>query len=169
MTGGTVTDSTLNIVSQTSGQLVIDGIASTYSDVAAIDDRLSATNRVMSLGDGNDQLTLSDNGTTSDGQCPLSLVGGVTVDFASPSESFVLHSGVGDDTITLAGADSLLNHAITVFGGLGNDTLDGGDGTDQIAGGVGHNRGRSAGDLFIDPASEINEALIVLSKWLTGA
>lgn len=71
--------------------------------------------------------------------------------------------GNGNDQLS-GGAD-----ADTLIGGLGDDTLDGGDGTDRLAGGTGSNRGRSNRDVFIDPRSEINEAMSVFPKWLTGA
>ena len=152
--GGVASESLLSVASAASGQLVIDGVAISYSAVDAIEDRLSATNRTMSIGAGNDHLTLTDNGSSNDGLSRLSLVGGVTFDFAVPSGTLVVHGGAGNDTVTLAGADPLMNRIVSVFGDDGNDSLTGSMRSDSLDGGAGNDvlLGQSGDDTLVGGA-----------------
>ncbi len=144
----------------------------------------STSNMQVTLigGTGNDLLrggSRSDSLDGGDGADTLigndghdSLTGGAGNDLLTGGTgNDVLNGDTGSDTLTGGNGNDQLTggaDADTLIGGLGNDTLDGGDGTDRIAGGVGNNRGRSVGDVFIDPLSEIDELMIVLPKWLTG-
>ncbi|MCX7423933.1 MAG: FG-GAP-like repeat-containing protein [Planctomycetia bacterium] len=151
VTGGHATDNVLSVTNAVSGWFAFDRTTISYSAVRAIEDRLDAANRTMTFGATNDQLTLSDNGASNDGVSRLSLVGGVTFDFAAPSQSFVVHGGAGDDTITLSGADSLLTITVSVFGDDGNDSLIGSMQSDQLDGGSGNDvlLGQSGDDSLV--------------------
>ncbi len=130
------------------------------------DDLLRGGSRSDSFdgGDGNDTLIGNDGHD--------SLTGGANDDLLiGGNGNDVLNGDTGSDTLTGGnGSDKLLGgtDTDTLIGGLGNDTLDGGDATDRVAGGIGNNRGRSIGDVFLDPLSEIDELMTVLPKWLTG-
>jgi Ca2+-binding RTX toxin-like protein len=151
LTGGSATVDTLDFTNASDGQVSLDGLAIKYSGLKSIDDQLSAANRVFKFSDSNDNVTLADNGTTSDGMSRLSLLGGVTVDFASPSDSLVLRAGAGDDTVTLSGADTLMTRTVGVFGDDSNDVLTGSSQADYLDGGAGNDQlfGRSGDDTLV--------------------
>ncbi len=144
----------------------------------------STSNMQVTLigGSGNDVLkggSRSDSLNGGDGSDTLigldghdSLTGGAGNDLLTGGNgNDVLNGDTGSDTLTGGNGNDQLNggdDADTLIGGLGTDTLNGGDGTDRLAGGNGRNRGRSANDVFIDPLSEIDEAMSLLPKWLTG-
>lgn len=129
-------------------------------------DLLKGGSRSDSLdgGDGDDTLLGDDGHDWLTGGLGNDLLSGGTGNdhLSGDAGSDTLSGGSGNDVL-LGGSES-----DTLVGNLGNDTLDGGDGADQLTGGNGNNRGVSSGDRFLGPPSEINEALIVLKKWLVG-
>ena len=151
VTGGDATESLLSVTNAMSGKFAFDSAAISYSAVSTIEDRLNAANRTVTLGATNDQATLSDNGSPNDGLSRLSLVGGVTFDFAAPRGLLVVHSGAGDDTITLTGAYALMNRVVSVFGDDGNDSLTGSMQSDHLDGGLGNDvlLGQSGDDTLV--------------------
>jgi hypothetical protein len=135
LANGSSTDISHAVTDSASGHASLDGRLVRYSGAEAIDDRLAAARRDFQFGDSSDLVTLADNDSSNDGLSRLTLDGGLSIEFATPSESLSLSAGAGDDTVTLAGADDSLTLVVQVFGQDGNDVLVGRMTADSLEGG----------------------------------
>ena len=110
-----------------SGTVDIDGQVITYTGLEPIDDNLDAVNRVFTFGDGDDNITLRDNGTPGDGRFELASEGsGETVVFNAPptTGSVRINAGGGPDTIRVESLGEAIEFAVTVDTGDGDDSVD---------------------------------------------
>jgi len=137
-----------------SAQFTID-----YTGLEPITDNILATDRTFSFDSaGPHDVTLSDDASPGDNINRLASVStSETVDFLSPSGTVLITTGSGDDTVTLAGVDSLFAGGVRVLSGDGADrldasallfgvTLDGEAGNDSLFGGAGHDSLRGSSD-----------------------
>jgi Ca2+-binding RTX toxin-like protein len=74
--------------------------------------------------------------------------------------SLSLRAGGGNDTVTLAGTDSLLTVPVAVLGEAGHDVLLGGLADDSLDGGLARDTfaGNDGDDVIVGLALEIDEA-----------
>lgn len=79
-------------------------------------DTLLSTTRGFSFGDGNDQVTISDVGTTSDGQSQVTWIAGAVIEFRNPESGMTLSGGAGQDTLIVASVDSQFTSSLTISG-----------------------------------------------------
>ena len=126
-----------------------------YTGLEPISDNLAATDRVFDFGTAADDVTLSDGVVASDGVSRIqSVSSSETVDFATPTNSLTINTGVGNDSVTLVGVDatfagtvnvntdddgdtvdaSAFPQGVTVTGGNGNDSLTGSAFADNLTG-----------------------------------
>ncbi|MHC4877958.1 MAG: calcium-binding protein [Planctomycetota bacterium] len=168
--GGRVVSVVHQFDNASDGSIDVDGGMIAYTGLEPIIDNLDADNRVFTFGSGDDEITLSDDDSASNGISRLASAGSSeTVDFANPRNRLTIVAGDGNDDVQLTAAD-VLYAATTVVqlgagndslngsglstrivgvgnggndvmtGGEGNDVLRGGSGRDVLAGGAGNDR-----------------------------
>jgi uncharacterized delta-60 repeat protein len=107
---------------------------------------------------GDDQITLSATGLTSQFDKVTVMINRIRYEFAASRVSGVgIHAGRGNDFVDL----SNLTMNSTVHGGAGNDTLLGGDGSDRLWGGPGDDMlygGNGNDSLFGGPGDDYLES-----------
>lgn len=152
VTGASPTRVDHTMTNTTDGSVAINGVTFlSYSAVEAIQDDLSASIRKFEFGEGNDSLTLTDDGLSGNNKSRFTHSTGTTLTFLNPTTSLDVSLGEGDDTLTATGLDSTFGASIVVtfYGNDGNDTLDvsamsrpfqlsGGEGNDVLTGGSGN-------------------------------
>ncbi|MBM79804.1 MAG: hypothetical protein CMJ78_04335, partial [Planctomycetaceae bacterium] len=152
--------------SNSDGSVNIDGNMVQYLNLEPIFDNMVAANRSFRFsGSGNNNVTLSDDGTAANNVSMISSVASSeTIFFVSPTATLDVNVGSGDDTVMVMPIDSMMTTTgtITVIAGAGNDMVDasaatldmrlfGNSGDDTLMGGSGNDRslGGSGNDLLI--------------------
>ena len=109
-----------------SGTVTVDGRPIDHSGVSELRDTLTTTKRTFNVGDGDDVITVDDDGTSADGISRMSLSAySGTIDFAGPTSQLVISTGNGSDTVAISGLDSAVNTTSLLLNGQnGPDTLD---------------------------------------------
>jgi len=136
--------------------------------------------RVFTFGDSDDVITISDDGIPGNGISRITSLTNGDVDFVNPSGLLHIVTAGGDDRVTIESLDSKfvaelvvegdlgddlldargLNHAVTFLGGLGNDTLAGGNAADRLLGDRGNDLiAGFGGDDFINGAADEDSLL----------
>lgn len=129
--------------------LLADGSDTTvnYTGLDPIVDLVTATERVFTFQNAADVITLGDDGVAGNGLSRISSVSSSElVDFTAPLSGVSINAGDGDDTVLVQALDNLFSVPVTINGGAGNDSLDGGgtssglvldggDGNDTLRGG----------------------------------
>jgi Ca2+-binding RTX toxin-like protein/6-phosphogluconolactonase (cycloisomerase 2 family) len=110
----------------TSGTVTVDGRPIDHSGISTLRDAVTTTTRSFTVGDGDDVITVDDDGTSADGISRISLsVFSGTIDFAGPTDKLVVSVGNGADTVTIVGLDSGVSTASLLLNGQNDsDTLD---------------------------------------------
>ena len=110
-----------------------------YSELEPIFDSLLSGDRVFEFGDGDDEITLSDDGDTANNTSRISSNGSSeTVDFRHPTGSITVRAGGGNDSVTASDLDPTTSPALKLEGGEGNDTLSGNSGDELLNGQAGN-------------------------------
>ncbi len=129
-----------------------------YAGLEPIFDSIIATTRFFEFGSTSDVVTLDDDGIPGNGIMRLSSVSSSeTVHFVNAPGTVIIDTGGGDDSVTILAIDSGFTATIDVYGGAGNDTLNGaaatrglnlnGDaGNDTLIGGSGNDILSGGGD-----------------------
>ncbi len=151
LSGGSATNLTHRFSNATDGRASADGRTINHVGAESISDQLTVARRTFKFSDGNDNVTLSDSGTTNDEVSRFTIQSGVTLEFKRPSNSFTIRAGAGDDIITLSSVDTRLTRVPALFGDDGNDVLMGLMTRDSLDGGAGHDllNGRGGNDTVI--------------------
>ena len=151
------------------GNVDIDGNDIGYVNIEPIFDNVVAANREFVFnGSGDNNATLSDDGTVANNVSVISSVASSeTVFFVNPTSSLTVDLGSGNDTATVTGLDSMMTTmgTVTIEGKAGDDVLDasaatlnmrlfGNSGDDMIMGGSGNDvgLGGSGNDIIIGGA-----------------
>lgn len=128
------------------GTINIDGSLITYTGLEQAADELTVVDRVFTFGDADDEFTISDGESTDDGITRIgSGSSSHTVDFSNPSGQLLINAGDGNDTVTASAVDGLFAAQIEVNGQTGDDlitlsddfpavSLNGGVGDDTLRG-----------------------------------
>ncbi len=163
--GGSFDSVTHTFANRHDGAVTIDGSTITYTGLEPITDNLTAVDRVFEFAVTNDSITLADAASAVNGRLKLSSTrSSETVEFASPTGSLTIRSGVGNDRVTVRSLDNLFvksNATLIIEGSGGNDSLDasrvskavtlrGGSGRDVLFGGSANDvlEGGNARDLL---------------------
>ncbi|NQV25071.1 MAG: hypothetical protein HQ518_11965, partial [Rhodopirellula sp.] len=131
----------------------------------------TATDIIFNLPATNDDASLEDTGTTSDGLMNLVSNNGTfeATTFVVPTSSLTINAGEGDDTVTFSSADDGLvpndstnvnSQSVIINGDAGSDILIGSDLNDVMNGGAGADvlNGRSGNDTLAGDAD--NDTLL---------
>ncbi len=135
----------------TDGGIAVNGTAViAYLATEAIQDELAAGDRGFQFGDGNDSVTLTDDGIAANSRSLLTLGTGTQITFVNPTNSLAIGLGGGTDSFVVTSLDSGFGSGVSLalMGDGGNDTihasalsravsLNGGDGNDSLVGGLG--------------------------------
>lgn len=137
--GGSATTVTHTFTSQTDGSIELaDVITETisFTGVEPIIEEVTATYRVFSFSDIDDDITVGDDDVPADGVSRITATGtGRTIDFQLFSGTLVINTGGGNDSVTVNDLDDGAK-AVTVNGGAGNDTIIGSTLADLLNGGA---------------------------------
>ncbi len=157
--GSNVATSTYSFAGTAAGSTTLDDgtpSAVTFSAFEAVTDDVISTTVAFNFLPTDDNVTLEDDGSANSKTQLMSLASSPQVTFANPSKAMTLNVGSGNDSVTINaidpgfsamlqvlgadGNDSLnalsTNFAVTLDGGVGNDTLIGGSLADSILGGA---------------------------------
>ncbi len=106
------------------GTITVDGKMISYTGLEPIVDNLPTADRVFTFGGGDDQVTIGDSGTASDGISRITSVSSSeSVDFVNPTSTIRVELGQGNNTLTFGTLDSGLSKPMTIVAGSGNDVL----------------------------------------------
>lgn len=123
-----------------------------YSELEPISDSLLSGDRVFVFGDGDDEITISDDGDDTNNTSRISSSNSSeTVDFRNPTGNITIRAGEGNDSVTATDIDPFASPALNIEGEEGNDDLDasaltsavtlvGGTGDDTLTGGTADDR-----------------------------
>lgn len=137
--GATVATTVLNNLSNgLAGSITVDGKVLSFTSTESAFDNVSATNRSVQYGSASSVITLSDDATPNDGVSKLTGPGIVSLKFKAPTNSLLINTGAGDDTLNASGGDSLLTVGLQLLGSGGNDSITGSSRNDTISGGGGN-------------------------------
>ena len=104
-----------SIVVDPNGLIGFAGDTITYTGLElTVDDQMTATDRVMTVGVASQTVTLSD--ATVAGQTQVNVTTGLGVTFNNPTNSIALNTQAGADTISIRGVDSAFNAALNING-----------------------------------------------------
>lgn len=147
------------ITNATDGTVTVDGATMlAYTGTESVVDELTVVDRGFQFSTTNDVATLSDNQTAGDGKSKIEY--GTTKDFVftNPTSSLTINGGVGNDSISATGLDSLFPLSAYIYfqGEAGNDTLDA-SGASQpffLLGGIGNDSlvGNASNETFVADA-----------------
>jgi len=112
--------------SSTTGTVTIDGRPIDHTGISTLHDGVTTTTRSFNVGDGDDLITLADDGTSADGISRISLSAfSGAIDFAGPTSQLSISTGNGSDTVTIGSLDSGVGTASLLLNGQNDpDTLD---------------------------------------------
>jgi Ca2+-binding RTX toxin-like protein len=138
LTGGSVGTIEHTFITPQMGDIRVDGRTISYVH-AAVTEQVVAEDRVFNFSIADDVLIVGDDEIPDNGISRITnSTTGRVVDFPNPSGYLRVHSGHGNDTITVTSLDTLFSGQLVLNGGGGNDVLEGGVGDDRMIGGGGH-------------------------------
>ncbi|QDT97805.1 golvesin C-terminal-like domain-containing protein [Gimesia aquarii] len=123
--GGTATTVEHRFVNDSDGSVFYDGEGTatiTYIGLEPVIDTVVAVDRIFSYSDTAETITVSDAGPA--GQTLIDSTLGESVSFVSPTGSFTINSGGGNDIIEVNSLDATFNANITIDGQADNDRVD---------------------------------------------
>ena len=105
--GGSATTVTHTFVSESSGNIDIDGRLINYTGLEPIIDNMVAANRVFTFTGGAEVVTLSDDGVAGNEQSRIDSTLGEVVTFTNATASLTINLTNGADVLNVEGLDSL--------------------------------------------------------------
>ncbi len=106
------------------GQVTIAGKSIRYTGLEPIVDSIVAADRSFTFADSDDDVTLANSGTLTDGILQItSVASSESVEFVSATASLQVDLGEGDNRLTIGALDNTLTVPITVVMGSGLDIL----------------------------------------------
>lgn len=124
--GGNFTDVEYTFDNANDGNIDYGDSVLTYTGLEPIIDNSSAVNRIFTFTGGAETITLSDDGTASDGVSLIDSTLGESVAFLNPTGSLTINAGTGNDIIDLLAIDNAAPiPALIVNGDDDDDTING--------------------------------------------
>ena len=138
---------TMKATDKDSGVSGIKTLVVTITPYAFITDPGDASKTALVIGgtSGNDQITVNPGGGNANIKFK---VNGLSTTVSPPTGHIIVYAGAGNDTVQVAGGITIPS---ILFGGDGNDTIDGGNGASVLMGGDGNDtlRGGNSNDILI--------------------
>ena len=124
LTNGTFTTVTHAATGVGAGTVTLSGATNTitYSEIEAVTDSLTVSNRVFNHSNSAQTIDVTDT-TAANGRTNITSTVGTPIDFTNPSVSFTLNGGTNNDTINLTAVDSGFVASVAIDGGAGTDSL----------------------------------------------
>lgn len=161
---------TTNMESPGTGAVSVDGPAVSFVNVPQVTDRLTAANRTLQFGAGDDIGTIQTAAEAGYLSVLSGATGNATITATIPTSSLAYNGGEGNDSLNVGvvsgeiasrmivdgqgGNDSIsalvATVGVSITGGAGGDTIRGGNGNDTLQGGLGNDwlYGRNGNDLI---------------------
>ncbi|HEY8748507.1 MAG TPA: SBBP repeat-containing protein, partial [Tepidisphaeraceae bacterium] len=157
---GSLSNVTYTATGPGSGTISLDALLIAYSNLeSATTDSCAAVNRTFVSGiPGAQNIRLADDAVAANGLSTIdsNATGAfLGVTFQSPTSSFTVNAGDGDDIITALALDSTFTTALNLNGEAGNDSITGNALANRLNGGAGNDNliGLGGNDIYLFDAS----------------
>ncbi len=160
LSSGTAQSVSHSITTGVDGIVRVDGRVVSYTRIESLTDSTSASVREFRFGDANDSVVIANSGTSNDGMMSISRNGGTLIEFLVPTSTLAVSDSGGASVVRFDSVDdlfasgitistgsagdlidaSIVDVAVTVDSGSGNDTILTGSGDDSVVSSDGDNR-----------------------------